>query len=266
MKTKLHVSDLFGKLSEEERTRLAQYEDQSCIRKSTSVEPEPEIPADTERTSLEWISTRDLDRDGEIVDPQGAVLDEYQRNPVVFVNHNRAALPVGRSLSLEADDYGVKSLTEYAETPEGNDVWTLKQGGFLPCNSIGFIVLNSIENDGTKSWEIAVGEYRDKWGVDIRSAKRIINEWLLLEYSVVGIPANPNALQIAVSKGLVLNNKTLDMLGIKTQVEEDDDEYSPLVIPVRDEPIIRPRRVVKLHKPEDVRTIIKRVVRTVARK
>ena len=50
-------------------------------------------------------------------------------------------------------------------------------------------------------------------------ARRVIDKWELLEYSVVPVPSNRDALQQAVGKGLSLSEATLEELGISGEMD-----------------------------------------------
>jgi hypothetical protein len=129
------------------------------------------------------ISTGDLDRDKDRVLPHGAQIADYLRNPVVQYGHNYADpwATVGRTTSLSVNDKGVTADFELRpaanEQDPQNIVRLLWEGEWIRTASIGFVPLGFEENsDG---------------GLDY-------TDWQLLEWSLVPVPANQNALRMAV--------------------------------------------------------------------
>jgi hypothetical protein len=129
------------------------------------------------------ISTGDLDRDKDRVLPHGAQIADYLRNPVVQYGHNYSDpwATVGRTTSLSVNDKGVTADFELRpaanEQDPQNIVRLLWEGEWIRTASIGFVPLGFEENsDG---------------GLDYTN-------WQLLEWSLVPVPANQNALRMAV--------------------------------------------------------------------
>lgn len=134
------------------------------------------------------ISTDSLDRDGEVVvfDDLDAATANYRRNPIVLFYHNldpaTPKLPVGKNLELRRDGGRIIGRTQFAvredETNFTRTLWNLHVGGYLNGVSIGFRP-GKIENVGT-------GE----------NMKRVVHVEQLNEYSLVPVPANPDALTL----------------------------------------------------------------------
>ena len=141
-----------------------------------------------ERAAVSYITTRDIDRDGEIVDPNGADLEAYRKNPVVLFGHDYSSLPVGKNIWIKQDDRGLIAKTVYANHEFAQTVYNYRKDGFPLAQSIGFIPLEWDDNPG-----------------DVKGCRRRYRKWALLEYSDVAVPANPEAIGIAVSKGLLKN-------------------------------------------------------------
>ncbi len=160
-----------------------------------------------ERADVSWISTEDVDRQREIVRAQGMNDDHFQLNPVVTLNHAYDLPPVGRSLwrkrVTEGVRVGIKAKTHYPPRPENwpdgvlwypDHAFTLVQQGLLCGKSIGFLPTKvRTPTDEEKSANPA-----------LRTVWRIVEEWVLLEYACVLLPAQPHAIVEAVSKGLPL--------------------------------------------------------------
>jgi len=186
---------------------------------------------DGERAVIATITTTTKDRDNEIVDPAGAVLTEYNKNKVVLFGHDHRSLPIGKNLwiKLSPDKKSLIAKTEYTnetQNPIGNQIYEYRKGGFPLAYSIGFIPLQwetFKEGDGTPE---------SKAGV-----RRKFTKWILLEYSDVPIPSNPEAVAIAVSKSIIKIEETeeygCDKDAVLTIIDEkkvagereDSDEY-----------------------------------------
>lgn len=155
------------------------------------------------REVLAIISSDSIDRDGEVVSPKGLKKKNFAGNPVVMVNHDYQSLPIGKALWVKQD--GNRILAKYYVTDKtelGRDVFGLLQDGVLNAHSIGFIS-NHSSKPTTQEKNLRP---------ELANAKLIHRDWELMEFSVVGIPANPDATALAVSKGI--SNDTLVFLGI----------------------------------------------------
>lgn len=161
-----------------------------------------------ERCDVSWISTESVDRAGEVVVARGMDDGQFRLNPVVTLGHAYDLPAVGRSLwrrrardgAPSAGLVGIKAKTRYpprpATLPEGepwapDGVFALVQAGLLGGKSIGFLPLRVHAPD-------AAERRRRGWG---EAARLVIDEWLLLEYACVPLPANQHALVEVVAKG-----------------------------------------------------------------
>lgn len=228
--------------------------------KRTTFAPEVKIdlPADQDRTAVQYVSTRDIDRDSEILMPKGAILTEFKKAPQVLWGHDYSLPPIGSDTDIKADDYGLLATTKYATTERAEEVWLLKKEGHLKTSSVGFVPLAHTQ-PGHNDWEKTVRKLGNDWpefGKTAENVKRIITKWLLLEHSDVSVPANINALTLAVSKGLAISEQTRKELGI---VKLDLEAIATLAKhKPTDEEVKRivkeqPQRVIKLvREPENV--------------
>lgn len=120
------------------------------------------------------------DRQGEIINQDGWNLENYKKNPVVMWAHNYEEPPIGiaEKLGFRTID-GKKKLVYqpvfHRKTPMSNYIADLVDAGVLKASSVGFKPEEMNENEYTKLE--------------------------LLEISIVGVPANQGALQMAYSKG-----------------------------------------------------------------
>jgi phage head maturation protease len=162
--------------------------------------------ASGERCDVSRVTTREMDRDFEIVQPEGLDLDHYRLNPVVLFGHD-ADRPVGKALWIKADQDGVLAKTQYTPRPEKyvgewlpDFVWAMVQADVLRGKSVGYLPLEVREPDAD---ELAANP-----GLNL-----VVSRALLLEFSVVTVPANPTALVESISKGQSLGPWVFNVLG-----------------------------------------------------
>ena len=143
---------------------------------------------DIDMTMTHYISTVTPDRFGDIVNPFGMDAGNYRKNPIVLFghSHNTRSNVIGKNIALFPDDFGVKAITKFADTPAGKDLYKLNREGFLNAWSIGFIPKK------TKAQNTTINNQPGTYN--------IIDEWELLEYSSVTIPANPDALNLMLKE------------------------------------------------------------------
>jgi hypothetical protein len=170
---------------------------------------------DGERADVSWISTEDVDREGEIVIARGMNDSHFKLNPIVTLQHDCCCPPVGKSLwrkrAKDGPLAGIKAKTQYPKRPDGwnDDEWRpdtvlqLIQAGMLQGKSVGFVHLKS---HAPSSHEIAANP-------EMAQVSRIIDEWLLIEYACTFLPMNQSAPVEAVSK-IAVKPEILQALGI----------------------------------------------------
>ncbi len=166
------------------------------------------------RAAIKYVSVRTIDRDGEIIVPQGLKLHEFRKYGHVLWNHNYSLPPIGSDEWIRPDDWGVKAKTLYADTGEGtlaNTIWALVQQQHLKASSVGFIPLESY-TQGDKRFADLLEKFRSEWP-ELRKSKtdvrRITTKAILLEHSDVSVPANVDAEIVAVAKSMGADDKML---------------------------------------------------------
>lgn len=117
-----------------------------------------------DRSVIRYVSTRDIDRDHEILVPGGVMLDEFKLAPQVLWGHNYAEPPIGSDAWIKADSYGVKAKTVYASTDRAEEIYTLVREGHLKTSSVGFIPLEFVDKDGP-GWAEVTAKLAEEWGV-----------------------------------------------------------------------------------------------------
>jgi HK97 family phage prohead protease len=116
-----------------------------------------------------------LDRQGDVLVPEGCDLANYKRNPILLWQH-RPDSPVARAVSITASSRAVEALAQFP--PEGTDetsdrVYKMIKAGVVNAVSVGF---NPLEME-------PLG----------RGRGQKYTRWELCEVSFVSIPANPAA-------------------------------------------------------------------------
>ena len=145
---------------------------------------------ESEQSIISYITTGAVDRDREIVDPNGGIFDDYAANPVVLFGHDYRSLPIGRNEWIKRDEKGLIAKTIYAKHEEAQKIYNYRKDGFPLAESIGFVPLETVE-------------FSEEERANNGGARRKYTKWILLEYSDVAVPSNPEALQLAIAKGLV---------------------------------------------------------------
>ncbi len=151
------------------------------VRKATALE----VPGvDLERRTVSaTISTGSIDRQGDTVDPAGWQLERYLSNPVVLWAHDYKALPIAKATSVQVKGSGrrarLRATARFETFPFADAVFNLIAAGTVNATSVGFVPLE---------WKFADEEEdRGFAAMDITKAE-------LLEYSIVPVPANAEAL------------------------------------------------------------------------
>ncbi|KKN37980.1 hypothetical protein LCGC14_0758220 [marine sediment metagenome] len=173
-----------------------------------------------ERAVISHITTGAKDRDDEIVDPKGAMLADFKKNPVVLWGHDHRSLPIGRAVWVKADEKGLVAKVAYASAevnPFAEQVFKAHQEKIPIAKSIGFIPI-VVEEPKEGSPEFKQG------------VRRIFRKWIMLEFSDVPVPSNPEAINIAVSKGLISEDEK-EGYGI-TIVDDEPEEKEIKTVPV----------------------------------
>lgn len=124
------------------------------------------------------VTTSNDDRHNENIITDGIDTKNYiEKNPVVLYGHDYYGFPIGKTLKLKQQKSKMTARFQLAleEYPFAKTVYNLVKGGYLNAVSIGGIVR--------------------KWSEDYRT----ILEMEMLEFSIVSIPANPEAIITARS-------------------------------------------------------------------
>lgn len=140
------------------------------------------------------LSDETKDRMGDVIRADGWQIGDFKKNPIALFSH-RSDFPIGTWKNLRIEKKQLLGTLELA--PEGtssriDEVIKLVKAGILRAVSVGF---RSIESR--------------PFGTDWRDGMEFLKQELV-ETSVVGIPANPNAL--AVAKSIGISDETREMV------------------------------------------------------
>ena len=146
------------------------------------------------------ITTSAKDRQGEIIVSTGMDVGNYMKNPVVLFAHDYDLPPVARALSLTTSPEGITARFQFPErgiSIRADEIHSLWDAHFLNAVSIGFIPKT--------------------WAQDATAPTCTESE--LLEFSIVPVPANQEALrlmleraQVELKEGRVLSKAHYDLV------------------------------------------------------
>lgn len=153
---------------------------------------------------LEYImSDGSVDRVGDIIDPDGWQISDFMSNPIALFNHDTRFV-VGKWADVRVENGKLRGRLELMRkgiSERLDEVISAVEAGILRAVSVGFRALKS--------------EPMDNGGFRFTKSE-------LMECSLVSIPANPNALQVA--KALDLSAETQALIFGETA---DDDLVPP---------------------------------------
>ena len=142
------------------------------------------------RECLALISTNDVDRDREVVMPEGLRMKgiNYAGRPILW-SHDKSLPAIGSLIWVKPQGNGILAKFRFAKTEKANEIYELVQDESLSAVSIGFEVFNERP--------ISPLEIKDRpdWG----NARTVIDDFEILELSVCNVPSNANARIVAKS-------------------------------------------------------------------
>jgi len=131
------------------------------------------------------ISTGAVDRERDTIAPGGWRLESYRKNPVVLFGHRHDEPPVGRARSVGVRDGALVAVVEFPEPgvyERADVIRRLVEQDFLRATSVGFRPIKSVYNEARRGTDFLEQE--------------------LLEFSIVSVPANAEALLVGPVKSL----------------------------------------------------------------
>ncbi|KKL91116.1 hypothetical protein LCGC14_1897910, partial [marine sediment metagenome] len=143
------------------------------------------------------ISTETQDRQGDIIRSKGIVLKNFRKNPVVLFAHDSRMPPIGKSPKITLGDGVVDADVDFfdLETYEFADtIFRIVEAGGLKATSVGFMPLKYERMEEDADDNIAGTPY----GIDFKKID-------LLEFSIVPVPANPEAVRSIAKSGALMS-------------------------------------------------------------
>lgn len=144
-----------------------------------------------DRTARFIASDATVDRYGDIVEPKGWDLANFRRNPIFLWMHSQYQ-PIGTVKKIGLEDGALIATVRFYDPGDSkiaDDLWRLVKKKKLRAVSVGFTVKSADDY-----------EYIRDESDRVTGIRYLRQE--LLELSLVSVPANPNALQVARAAGL----------------------------------------------------------------
>lgn len=173
------------------------------------------------------ISTATPDRCNDVMLPGGVNLKNFYGNPVVLWMHNDTIPAIARNVGIQANAQGLIAKTYFNQVTQlSKDLYQLYKNGDMFAFSVGFIP-TEWEDEEIGSEENDYGDIQ----ITTPVTQRVYKKWEMLEYSLVNIPMNPEAvalsadpemamakmLRAAVQKGIIsAESETLKYFGLDT--------------------------------------------------
>jgi len=138
---------------------------------------------------VRWVlSDGSIDRAGDRIDPTGWDVTAFRQSPVVLFAHDALSPPIARAGNIASDGIKLSADIEFAGADVyafADTIFRLVCGGYIRAGSVGFLPI-----------EFAVSKDPSRpGGIDFKRQE-------LLEFSIVPVPCNANALQEARAKGI----------------------------------------------------------------
>ena len=158
------------------------------------------------------VSTPEVDRYGTIIIPSGIEYTAYLNNPIVLAQHNADEWPIGKCLGFMMNGENLEATLQlHRITDEACEVADLVAAGYVKAVSVGIIPTESEEQtiDGKKVTIYTKSE--------------------LVEFSVVSIPANRDALIKKSIKELFKSLKKVTRMLTPEQTQAITDNFLPIL-------------------------------------
>jgi len=177
----------------------------------------PEVKnIDSERKTVRHlITTNSIDRAGDIVEPKGADLENYSKNPVVMADHGYSIRDIiGTATDIKVSNHNIESTTAFGSAGLGPEAFALVEAKMARAFSIGFRSKDhhSVREGAKAGCKLCKKRFKDaqdqaevQQGLDgdyvyVRGLHFL--EWEMLEYSLVAIPMNQDIVANAIKRGL----------------------------------------------------------------
>ena len=190
MKDIVKADSLIPFLNEKNKTDL-KYSKESLVERKEVFINKVETANEEDGTILCTITTEDVDRAGDIVLASGINTTEFKKINSVYVNHDYAQLPIASCEELIFKNNSIMAKVKFVLTvPAVKDIWERVKAGAMRGVSIGFSATEVVMK-GTKAFEDITKSFSLS-KKDMDNLRRIITKWELYEFSLCGMPCNPN--------------------------------------------------------------------------
>jgi len=170
---------------------------------------------DPKDRTLEFLgSTADVDRYGDVIEVEGWDLKNYKKNPVFLWTHDYKQPPVGKAVKVGKTEKGLLFQVKFPTAEEyafADTIYKLYLGGYLRATSVGF---RDLEREPLTDKEGRQTGFRYK-------------KQELYELSAVPVPANPNALVMAVQKGVVSSQEVESLAIVAKKSGQEEQTAQP---------------------------------------
>jgi HK97 family phage prohead protease len=167
------------------------------------------------KTFTAEITSDTIDSDSEVLIPDGMVTTRFDKNPVVFWNHDYTQ-PIGTSGKAERTAKGWAATATLAKRPDDHP----EAAEWFPDTVHSLIKQNVIRgvSVGFEPIEGRNASKKDKatFGAQV---KYVFSKWKLLEFSVAPLQANEDALITAVSKSLITPDRCRELFDLEIKDE-----------------------------------------------
>ena len=153
-------------------------------------------------------STETPDRYGDVISQRGWQLESYKKNPIVLLNHDSGALPIGKGMVNLKNGQLLIDVVFDMDDPLAANVARKAKNGFINAVSVGFQPLESVLR---RELDPKSPIYGNKGQYFKRSE--------LLEVSIVTIPANSEATMLGKSLSEDVLKKYIQEL-VTEQIQE----------------------------------------------
>jgi HK97 family phage prohead protease len=180
------------------------------------------------------ISDISIDSDGDVILPKAFDFKRFEKNPVVLFNHSLSE-PIGFVDDLQVSSQSVVAKVKFGKTPEAQKIHQLAKDGVLRTFSVGFITLEEVRR-GSKDFDWYITDLKTKYperfnDMNALSIDRIVTQALLVELSIVTIPANMNAVMSEIKA--LKQDKTEEVIEVKAEEVTDTKKVTDVVnIPI----------------------------------
>lgn len=174
------------------------------------------------------ISTARLDRGGRYIEQSGWQLGDYRANNVVVANHDyNIESIIGNGVDVAVVNDELQATTEFGQEALGPLAFRLVQSGMAKAWSVGWIGSKGHSIGSESDCELCA-KLQKKTDYGYHFQKQT-----LLEYSLVAVPANPDAVMRLQAAGFPISKAERDLwISLGEKAEAECEVVGPVPQPV----------------------------------